>query len=96
MKTRLTIKQMVKAILFDATAGRRTADNYLEGMTVIDSMQTFFYRAYFENLYQRWADGKMDARRIVLEWYASLHGRGRLGDNRAAIVADAINTLLWR
>ena len=92
MGTKLTIKQMVKAIVFAATMGRRTADNYADGMLVIDSLHRFYYRQYFLNAYARFLDGGAP-REELRSIYRNLRSRC-LDEPRCKPVADALYNLL--
>lgn len=92
MKSRLTIKQMVKALVFAATMGRRTAENYAAGMLVIDSLHRFYYRQYFLNAYARFLEGG-DPREELRAIYRGLRERTPF-EPRCAAVADALYTLL--
>ena len=42
MSKRITINQMVKEIFFDATKGKRTLENFVDGMTVIERLRYYF------------------------------------------------------
>ena len=89
-----TIKQMFKEIFFDATTGRRSADNYLDGMTAIDHIAAFYYRSYFERVYREWKSGQRESRVIIEDIYHDLRQRGRFhGLSRE--VADAISNVLY-
>lgn len=97
MKKKLTIKQMVKEIVFDATTGNRSTENYVEGMMVIDSMQYFYYRSYFEDLYDCFISGERTSRSILVNWFEHLEycGRGKYGNKRAKEVAGYLRVLIY-
>lgn len=94
MAKRITIKQMVKDIFFDATAGRRTADNFLEGQLVLSSLQYFYYRPYFERIYGEWLSGAKSARAIMSSVSSDLYERGPFNE-RAREVALAIDKVMY-
>ena len=84
---------MVKDIFFDATNGRRSADNYFQGQLVLDSLKYFYYRPYFERIYKEWKDGVKSSRSIMQHIYLELYQRGYF-DNKAREVAMAIKKVL--
>ena len=94
MTRKITIKQMVKEIFFDATTGRRTYDNYPYDMLVIDGLKSFYYRCYFEQVYQEWLEGKKTARQMMERIYQDLLIRGRFNDH-AREVAMAIKKVMY-
>ena len=94
MALKITIKQMVKDIFFDATTGRRTYDNYRYDMLVIDGLKSFYYRWYFEQLYQEWLKGKKTSSQIMERIYQDLLIRGRFNDH-AREVAMAIKKVMY-
>lgn len=94
MAKRITIKQMVKDIFFDATKGRRSADNFLEGQLVLSSLQFFYYRFYFERIYGEWLNGEKSSRAIMHAISSDLHDRAPYSD-RAGEVARAIDKVMY-
>ena len=56
---------MVKEIFFDATKGKRTSENFVDGMTVIERLRYHFYRSYFEAAYSAWIDGNKNSKQIM-------------------------------
>lgn len=72
MSKRITINQMVKEIFFDATNGKRTADNFVDGMTVIERLRYYFYRSYFDELYAAWLAGNKTSKQIMSQIADSL------------------------
>lgn len=93
MAKRITIKEMVKDIFFDATKGIRTVDNYMDGQIVLNSLQSFYYRFYFERIYKEWQDGTSSARSLLHHIYLDLRQRGAFNDH-AREVADALRTFI--
>lgn len=53
MSTRITIREMSRAIVFAATQGKHTLNNYPDAMFVVDNLGRFFYRWRIEEM---WAD----------------------------------------
>lgn len=94
MKAKKTIKQMVKEILFDATYGQRSSDNYAKGMEIIDSLQYLYYREYFDKIYAVWVNGERSSRRILSEIRSNLKMRGLYND-RARRIAESLDTFLY-
>ena len=93
MKTQMTIKQMVKEMLFAATEGKRTAENFAYGMFVIDYLGRYYYRAFFEQKYNALIVGKETARSIFWDIADELRFRG-LDNPRDAEMAEYIISLL--
>lgn len=91
---RITIKEMVKEIFFDATRGQRTRENFVDGMLVIDSLHCFYYRTYFEDIYAKWQNGEKTSRQIMVKIANDLQARGYYND-RARLVARAIDHVMF-
>ena len=72
MSKRITINQMVKEIFFDATKGKRTLENFVDGMTVIERLRYYFYRSYFEEAYSAWLAGNKTSKQIMAQIADSL------------------------
>lgn len=72
MSKRITINQMVKEIFFDATNGKRTSENFVDGMTVIERLRYYFYRSYFEEAYSAWLAGNKTSKQIMAQIAESL------------------------
>ena len=72
MSKRITINQMVKEIFFDATKGKRTLENFVDGMTVIERLRYYFYRSYFEEAYSAWLTGNKTSKQIMAQIAESL------------------------
>ena len=72
MSKRITINQMVREIFFDATNGKRTSENFVDGMTVIERLRYYFYRSYFEEAYSAWLAGNKTSKQIMAQIADSL------------------------
>ena len=72
MSKRITINQMVREIFFDATNGKRTSENFVDGMTVIERLRYYFYRSYFEEAYSAWLAGSKISKQIMSQIADSL------------------------
>lgn len=67
---RPTKKEMVKDIFFLATEGRRTADNFVQGMSVIDAIAENNYWVTIQRAWER-ATGPSTARE-KMHWLCHL------------------------
>lgn len=91
---RITIKEMVKEILLDATRGHRNLNNFEDGMLVIDSLHCFYYRTYFEDIYAKWQNGEKTSRQIMVRISGDLKARAPYNEN-ARYIARAIDNVIY-
>jgi hypothetical protein len=60
-----TKKSMVKEIFFDATQGKRTDANFVDGMYLLDVIPAYLPKDYIEWVYARYKDARIDARHAL-------------------------------
>lgn len=65
MTTRMTKREMFKEIFFDATEGKRSNDNYVDGMTLIDCLPTKLDKTYLSMVYNQYINGEKSSRQIL-------------------------------
>lgn len=92
MKNKLTMKEMVRAIIFKATKGKRTAQNYPDGMYLIDVIPTCFYRWYIEKVWTDVVEGRISAWVAMLNIASNLEERF---DDKGRRCARIIHNLLY-
>ena len=83
---------MVRAIVLLATDGKRTAQNFPDGMYLIDVIPTCFYRWYIEKLYVDVLNGKYSAKIALLNIMSNLEERM---DNRGRQGARIIRNIIY-
>lgn len=92
MGNKITMKEMVRAIIFKATEGKRTAQNYADGMYLIDVIPTCFYRWYIEKLWENVVKGNYSARVALTNLANNLEERH---DEKGRRCAKMIYSLLF-
>ena len=72
----MTKREMFKEIFFDATNGKRTKENFVDGMYLIDVFPTMFSKSYIEGMYNDWSKGEKSAKRILCDvgFYMRIYG----------------------
>lgn len=69
---RLTKKQMVKEIFFEATIGQRSANNFVQGMGIIDAIAENNYRWVIQRAWDTVNGANIDYARLIAR--IQMHG----------------------
>ena len=76
MATRMTKREMFKEIFFDATEGKRSNANFVDGMTLIDCLPAKLEKDYLIMVYNQYINGERSSRRILSELSSTLRYYG--------------------
>ena len=77
MTKRLTKREMFKEIFFDATEGKRSNENFVDGMTLIDCLPNYLSKEYMTHIYNEFINEEKCSRHILsnvasnMRWYGN-------------------------
>lgn len=85
---------MVREMLFSASDGIRTAEDFSRWLYVADQLGRFFHKNIIEGKYNDWLVGKETATNVFWDFCEDLRYRG-LDDGDCMDMAEAIIALLF-